>query len=62
MKTINKIKLAVMFNSLHAMGAIMFRLILMIIAITVIYHAFNGGLNIKINDKNYQFQVETKGK
>lgn len=61
MKLLNKIKFTIFFNSMYTLGVVMFRLILMIVAVVVVYHVFNDGLSIKVNDKAYQFQVETKG-
>ncbi len=61
MKLSTKAYIAIFINSLYSLGVIMFRLILMILVIFIIYCTFNGGLNFKVNDKSYQFQIETKG-
>lgn len=60
MSIINKIKLTLFFNSLYVMGVFMFRLFLMIIVVIVIMNVFDGGINVKVNDKSYQFQIETE--
>jgi len=38
----------------------MIRLALGIAAIVIIYALFNGGIKVKINDKEYKAQIETE--
>ena len=61
MNLLNKAKFTIFFNSIYALGIIMFKLILTIVVIAIVYYTFNGGLNIKVNNKTYQFQVDAKG-
>lgn len=60
MNILDKFKLTIFINTLYSIGVIMFRLILIILTILILYYIFNGGLNIKINDQSYKFQIETR--